>query len=1185
MTVAVGGVSVGLSADSSAFTRAIARAVEKLAQLPAMASRAGASISALGDKVAAAQKRFEGMDKMRNFGAGIAASAGVASAGIAGLGFVLARQASDFEQTGMLIDRIFKGNADSVEDFARTVSSELGTSLQETRTGLVSLGAFLKNSLGDPEAAQEQSKALVQLAADISAAMNVPFAETIQRLQSGLRGETESIEKLNIIIGEGAMRQEALRHGIGKSVEKMNEQEKVGLRLAAIFRQTTDLVGASASEAGTFAGQLSRLDGSFKNLTTSLGQILLPVATEIISAMRSVLDRFNELPAGLKKAIVIGGVISGVLLAIVAAAGTVIMAVGAVGSAFVALGPVAMPILAAIAAAVVPVLIVAAKLIFIVFGVIAAVAVLRTAWEENWGGIRDVAKEAWEGVKSATLTGVKAVLTAFFTVIKAVADIFDTVVRGWSSMFDILKGMAASQVDLIIAILSKVPESIKTKLGIDTSMLTDLSAGLREKTAPLQIGLDDPESLSSAMLRFPGELKDALEAIAGDSLTQEWVGAVKDGAMALADEIKNGALTSLDAVKKGVKLLLADLGIDIDALFGGGTPGTKGKLGAIVPFKPKVDAAGSKQADINKFDRAVEALLEFAQGQRSKKFLNSVPEDLQKLGDIAVEAANDFRKVRELEADAMAAAKKLGRPTAGIRATTDGAIADIKSNKQFELGAAINAQESLIGFQNALKFAGDRANELGLDFEAVKKKADFVGFMLRNLGNIAFEAAVNLAGIAQSVIQGGATTTVATSSLKGKRVHGELQRDDKGKILDSQQVKTANTSLAELGSAAGGTAGSLLTFATGIPMLSQAGQILGGLFGALGDKSGQFAMSFIKLQAIFESFMTMIGPGIAIVVPIFSALVDILASVLAAVGNFGIYILALSPMFTMLFFWIPVIGALMTFLAKAIQPLAGVMVMLFGVITEIGAAFQPIIDMFKSVGDILGEAAIESLVVGMKLLATSVLIVLGTLTWFVEGLIGVWSAIFGAVQAVIAGLHEAVAGLVGDDIADVLFKDLDDLSTALGAVTDGMDEFKDKLPDSADVFATVGELWEKSVAELAAMAQLPDFVLPDLGGLGETAADVSEELTNVPAGFKVAQARFRAISTGDTAAASSGGGGGMAFVGAVGDKGTTSTTENYFFNKLVVDDANKLFEKVEEAAEKAAFQRTGTTGTRDPQNR
>jgi len=322
MAIVVGPVEAVFDADAAGFKKGVDQARDALGRFTSEAGKLSGFLQGLGFGPKFAANFATVSTELKKVSTEMALLAG----GLVGAGIFAAKAASDFEQTGSLIERIFGEGADDVEEFARVTSDELGLSVQEAREGLANLGAQLKNSLGDTAAAEEQSKALIKLAADVSAAMNVPFADTLARIQSGLRGETEAIEKLNIFIGESSLKQEALRQGIGKSTEQMTEQEKTQLRLSAIFRQTADLTGAAAAESESFAGQTARLQASIKNLAVEFGQALLPAATDLVAALRDAVEWFRGLSDGAKSTIVAMG---GVTAAMAGSA----FAVGQVGGA------------------------------------------------------------------------------------------------------------------------------------------------------------------------------------------------------------------------------------------------------------------------------------------------------------------------------------------------------------------------------------------------------------------------------------------------------------------------------------------------------------------------------------------------------------------------------------------------------------------------------------------------------------------------------------------------------------------------------------------------------------------------------------------------------------------------------------------------------------------------------------
>lgn len=185
------------------------------------------------------------------------------------------------------------------------------------------------------------------------------------------------------------------------------------------------------------------------------------------------------------------------------------------------------------------------------------------------------------------------------------------------------------------------------------------------------------------------------------------------------------------------------------------------------------------------------------------------------------------------------------------------------------------------------------------------------------------------------------------------------------------------------------------------------------------------------------------------------------------------------------------------------------------------------------------------------------------------------SAVMAGVYAMTALPRAAAAVLEG--FAYVVDKINTELHIgALNDVYNGLINAAHKSNVAADMIAaTAQELSPDMSAMQSALQDLTDLTYDEAAERARILAlekDAAEELTNVPQGFKVAAARFRAIAaedygTGVLGGASTGGSGGG---------------NNFFIDKLEVmaDDAIEAAD----AIERAAFQQTGTTNTKDSQS-
>ena len=70
------------------------------------------------------------------------------------------------------------------------------------------------------------SKNLTQLAYDLSSFYNISFAESMQKVQSGIAGELEPLRRLGYDLSVARLEQERLNLGIDKSVSSMTQAEK-----------------------------------------------------------------------------------------------------------------------------------------------------------------------------------------------------------------------------------------------------------------------------------------------------------------------------------------------------------------------------------------------------------------------------------------------------------------------------------------------------------------------------------------------------------------------------------------------------------------------------------------------------------------------------------------------------------------------------------------------------------------------------------------------------------------------------------------------------------------------------------------------------------------------------------------------------------------------------------------------
>ena len=183
---AIGKAIVSLELDTAKYRAEMAAAQ---AQTTAGANSMGSTITKFGGLAAA------------GFAAvGVAAVAGVAVAIKAG---------SDLNEQINKSKVVFEGAADSVIQFSETTATSLGIAQAEALAAAGNFGQLFQAAGFATDAAAGMSTKMVQLSADLGSFNNIPVAEALEKIRSGLAGEAEPLRVLGVFLSEAAVQTEA----------------------------------------------------------------------------------------------------------------------------------------------------------------------------------------------------------------------------------------------------------------------------------------------------------------------------------------------------------------------------------------------------------------------------------------------------------------------------------------------------------------------------------------------------------------------------------------------------------------------------------------------------------------------------------------------------------------------------------------------------------------------------------------------------------------------------------------------------------------------------------------------------------------------------------------------------------------------------------------------------------------
>lgn len=241
------------------------------------------------------------------------------------------KASSDAAELQSAFDQTFGSMSATMTKWAEDTGDALGRSTQEMQKAANTFGIFF-NTAVDPAKAAAMSQTFAKLAQDLGSFYNVDTETAIEKLRSGLSGESEPLRDFGVFLTEASVKAKALELGLTGVGNELTEQEKIAARYALIMEQTSNAQGDVERTSGGTANQLRRAQAAFEELQVVIGTKLLPVLTPLITKIADGITWFTQLPAPIQNAAV--------------AVGALAAAVGPVAYGFGTLMSVLAPVLA-----------------------------------------------------------------------------------------------------------------------------------------------------------------------------------------------------------------------------------------------------------------------------------------------------------------------------------------------------------------------------------------------------------------------------------------------------------------------------------------------------------------------------------------------------------------------------------------------------------------------------------------------------------------------------------------------------------------------------------------------------------------------------------------------------------------------------------------------------------------------
>ena len=206
-------------------------------------------------------------------------------AALAATSIKLVALGSDAEETENVTGLAFGSMKGAAEKWAASFAASTGSSRFESIELVSDLGLIVKGMGFTEEASLGMSSRMVELAADMASAKNVPLDVALDKIRAGLIGESEPLRTMGVLLSEARVKQEAYSSGLAETGAELTNTQKVQARMNIILADSAAMHGDLINTQGSVANQWRAIKNQVFDAATALGKNLLPAASEVLGKL------------------------------------------------------------------------------------------------------------------------------------------------------------------------------------------------------------------------------------------------------------------------------------------------------------------------------------------------------------------------------------------------------------------------------------------------------------------------------------------------------------------------------------------------------------------------------------------------------------------------------------------------------------------------------------------------------------------------------------------------------------------------------------------------------------------------------------------------------------------------------------------------------------------------------------
>ena len=197
--------------------------------------------------------------------------------------------ASNLQEVANVVDVTFGASAQKINQWAKQNAASFGLSETAAKRYAGTYGTMAKQFNMTEEQAASMAIELTKLTGDIASFYNMEDKVAATKLKAIFTGETEGLKELGVVMTETQLNAYAMSNGWNKTTKDMTEQEKVVLRYQYTMEKLGHAQGDFMRTSDGYANSVRTLKLNLEDLKVEIGNELIPVAAQSISAVGNVI--------------------------------------------------------------------------------------------------------------------------------------------------------------------------------------------------------------------------------------------------------------------------------------------------------------------------------------------------------------------------------------------------------------------------------------------------------------------------------------------------------------------------------------------------------------------------------------------------------------------------------------------------------------------------------------------------------------------------------------------------------------------------------------------------------------------------------------------------------------------------------------------------------------------------------